>query len=144
MILLHQPWLLALLAVIPLIWWAWNDSKRRAAIRFPGTDRLMSSLKGRSSPARYVVPLLRILAVALIVLSIARPQKADEQTRVQTEGVAIQLGVARSGSMSQEDFADEDGGMQSRLSAVKQVVEKFVRGDGKKLGGRPEDLIGLI
>ncbi|HUN81097.1 MAG TPA: VWA domain-containing protein [Phycisphaerae bacterium] len=144
MILLHQPWFLVLLVVIPLIWWAWSDARRRAAIRFSGTERVAAASQSKSARARYVVPLLRCLAVALIVLAIARPQKADEQTRVQTEGVAIQLVVDRSGSMSQEDMLDEEGNGQSRLAALKQVVERFVRGDGKKLQGRPDDLIGLI
>lgn len=144
MILLKHPWLLVLLAMVPLGWWAWNNAKRRAAIRFAGTFQLGDARSSWSVRARIIVPLLRAAAVALIVLSIARPQKADEQTRVQTEGVAIQLVVDRSGSMAQEDFIDEDGNAQSRFAAVKGVVRGFVKGDARSLKGRPDDLIGLI
>lgn len=144
MILLRHPWLLALLALIPLIWWAYFNPKRRAAIRFAGVSRLKSGQSGWRRHLRLALPITRSLAVALIVLSIARPQKADEQTRVQTEGVALQLVVDRSGSMSQQDFVDVQGRRQSRLDAVKQVVRGFVEGDGGRLKGRPDDLIGLI
>ncbi|HKQ48306.1 MAG TPA: VWA domain-containing protein [Phycisphaerae bacterium] len=144
MILLRHPWLLALLALIPLIWWAYFNPQRRAAIRFAGVSRLKAQTSGWGQHLRLALPILRSLAVALIILSIARPQKADEQTRVQTEGVALQLVVDRSGSMGQQDFIDAHGRRQTRLDAVKQVVRGFVEGDGERLKGRPDDLIGLI
>jgi Ca-activated chloride channel family protein len=144
MILLRHPWLLALLALIPLIWWAYFNPRRRPAIRFAGVRRLQSGQSDRSRRLRLALPLVRSLAIALIILAIARPQKADEQTRVQTEGVALQIVIDRSGSMGQQDFVDPNGRRQSRLDAVKQVVRGFVEGDGGRLKGRPDDLIGLI
>mgnify|MGYP001565004889 CR=1 FL=1 len=144
MILLKYPWLLLMLAFVPLVWWAWGNRRRRAAIRFAGASRLAAGASGFSARMQLALPVMRCLAVALIVLSISRPQKADEQTRIKTEGVAIQMVVDRSGSMSQEDFATEDGGMVSRFEAVKEVVRGFVRGDGSGLKGRMDDLLGLI
>lgn len=143
MILLKYPWLLLFLACVPLVWWAWGNRRRRAAIRFAGVSRLAVA-NPRSAKLTVVLPVLRCLAVALVVLSIARPQKADEQTRIKTEGVAIQLVVDRSGSMSQEDFKSDDGNTVSRIEAVKEVVRGFVRGDGRELQGRADDLVGLI
>lgn len=144
MILLRHPWLLALLALIPLIWWNYLNPRRRPAIRFAGLSRLKSGQFSWNRRSRLILPMIRSLAVALIVLSIARPEKADEQTRVQTEGVALQMVVDRSGSMGQEDFIDAHGRAESRLDAVKQVVTAFIEGDGRRLKGRPDDLIGLI
>jgi Ca-activated chloride channel family protein len=100
--------------------------------------------KSLSNKARYLIPILRSLAIALLVLSIARPQKADEQTKVQTEGVAIELVVDRSGSMGQDDFRSAGGRSQTRLDAVKDVVRGFIEGDGDQLKGRADDLVGLI
>lgn len=145
MLLLRNPWFLFALVLLPVVWWAWLSRGRRAAIRFPGVSRFAAAGGAWSLRARYVLPGLRTLAVILIVLAIARPQKADEETKVTTEGVAIQLVVDRSGSMDQPDFAvDAKGSMQTRLQAVKDVVTAFVEGDGDELKGRRDDLIGLI
>ncbi len=144
MIVLRHPWLLLLLGLAPLVWWAYVDSRRRAVIRFAGAGRMIEGRRSWSIRARSALPLLRCLAFALLVLSVARPQKADEQTRIQTEGVAIQLVVDRSGSMDQKDFVSAGGRKQSRLEAVKGVVQAFVAGDGEELRGRQDDLVGLI
>src|SRR5262245_30977929 len=122
--------MLVLLALVPVVWWTIRNMRRRPAIRFAGVERVRSGQTGWAARSRWVLPALRCATIALIVLAIARPQKADEQTRVQTEGVAIQLVVDRSGSMSRQDFVDEDGSAQSRLDAVKGVVRNFVKGDG--------------
>jgi Ca-activated chloride channel family protein len=143
-IILRYPWALLLLGLIPLIWWAWLAGARRPAIRFSGLAGIRAAGGGGSARFRHVLPVLRSLAVALVVLSLARPQRADEQTRVQTEGVALQLVLDRSSSMGQQDFVDENGRPQSRLAVVKDVAERFVLGDGDKLRGREGDLVGLI
>jgi Ca-activated chloride channel homolog len=144
MIILRNPWVLFALVLVPVIWWMWFRAAQRSAVRFSGASRLTNH-QAWSLRARYLLPVLRSLAVILLVLSIARPQKADEETRVTTEGIAIQLVVDRSGSMDYQDFqADEKGNTISRLQAVKNVVEAFVLGDGQKLKGRPDDLIGMI
>jgi Ca-activated chloride channel family protein len=145
MILLRHPWVLLLLALaLPLVWWSATSARRRAAIRFSGVARFLYAPRTWADRARRLPVVLRCLAVAFLVLALARPQKADEQTRVQKEGVAIQLVVDRSGSMSQADFLQEDGSAQNRLDAVKSVVKSFILGDDRTLRGRPDDLIGLI
>lgn len=144
MITFGQPWFLVLLGVIPLIWWAHLSPRRRAAIRFSSVDRVKEGVTPISMYARHVPPVLRSLAVALVVLAIARPQKADEETRISTEGIAIQLVLDRSGSMKNEDFIDAAGRRLTRLDAVKNVVRQFVEGDGEEMKGRDDDLVGLI
>src|SRR6185503_4070172 len=115
--------------------------RRRAAIRISSVARLRAVGMTAGPAARYVLPVLRTLALALLILSIARPQRADEQTRIQTEGIAIQHVVDRSSSMDSPDFRDERGRPQSRLEAVKKVVHSFVGGDGAQLAGRTGDLM---
>lgn len=138
------PWVLPLvLVVVPLVWWAWLSKRRRAAIGFSNVARIPGATESWSVRARTVLPVLRSLAVILLVVSIARPRKADELTRIQTEGVAIELVVDRSGSMNQEDFTGARGRRQTRLQAVKDVVRSFVRGEGDALKGRQGDLLGL-
>ncbi len=144
MISLAHPWLLVLLGLIPIIWWAHLNPRRRAAVRFSDVSRFTAQTVTWSQRARHLLPLLRSLAVAFVVLALARPQKADEETRISTEGVAIQIVLDRSGSMASEDFVDERGRAQTRLDAVKKVVRQFVEGDGQDLRGRDDDLVGLI
>ncbi len=139
-----HPWLLLLLiAVVPPIWWSHLRRGRRATIAFSHVQPMVRSGAAWSLHARHVVPLLRTLAVVLLVVCVARPRRADEMTKVKTEGVAIQLIVDRSPSMNAEDLQDPHGRKQTRLQVVKDVVRGFIKGDEKELVGREDDLIGL-
>jgi Ca-activated chloride channel family protein len=69
--------------------------------------------------------------------------RADAITQVHADGVAIELVVDRSHSMSAIDFK-KNGGPINRLDAVKDVVSNFVLGEGQERPGRQSDLIGLI
>jgi len=89
------------------------------------------------------VPVLRSLALALLVVCLARPEKGIEQTRIYAEGIAIQMVVDLSGSMENQDFA-VSGRRTTRLEAVKKVFREFVEGIGGASKGRQDDLIGLI
>ncbi len=140
----HQPsaWCLLLLGLLPLVWWRWSGGRTRPAVIFSGVGALEAAGSSWAVRLRWIVPALRTLALALLVVCVARPQVANQRTRVVTEGIAIQLVVDRSGSMLAEDFK-LDGKAVSRLAAIRKVVEDFVAG-GAGLPGRPDDLIGLI
>ena len=82
------------------------------------------------------VRFLPAIAIALLITACAGPQterKVAEETR---QGVAIQLLVDISSSMEQS-LATQGEENVSRLEALKQVVEQFIR-------HREDDLIGLI
>lgn len=135
-------WFLLLLLAVPVLWWRWRDRRRVASVRFSSVRPLEQLGTTWAMRARWVLPGLRTAAVVLLVVSMARPQKPDEQTRISSEGIAIQMVVDRSGSMQAMDFR-LDGKPVDRLTAVRKVVRDFVLGEGK-LKGRPDDLIGLI
>jgi Ca-activated chloride channel family protein len=135
---------LTLLALTPLIWWRWSNRGGRPAMRFSSLENLRRRGTTWAVRARFIVPLLRTLAVLLLIVCLLGPQKGDEETRITSEGIAIQLLVDRSGSMIAEDFQIE-GKRVNRLDAIKQVATAFVLGDtSADLGGRPDDLIGMI
>ncbi len=137
-------WFLLLLpVVIPLIWWRWARQGRHASVRFSALDWLAGRSRTPKTRARILVPLLRTLAVTVLIICLARPQKGNEETRVLSEGVAIQTLVDVSGSMEALDF-NLDGRQVNRLAAVKSVFREFVLGNDNDLPGRPDDLIGLI
>ena len=134
-------WWLVLLPLAALAWLpAWR--RRRPTLAHSRVGLLVGSGRSWVSRFRWLPPLLRCLAIALVVVSIARPITANEQSRVFVEGVAIQSVVDRSGSMEAVDF-ELDAGRVSRLTAVKKVLTEFIVGDDE-LSGRPDDLVGLI
>ncbi|QDV90662.1 von Willebrand factor type A domain protein [Phycisphaerae bacterium RAS2] len=143
MIQLAHPWYLVLALLVPVVWWAYLRRKGRAMVQFSDVSVLVQAGAARKARWRTALPALRTLTVLMLVLSVARPQKADEQTRVQTEGIAIQLVVDRSGSM-REPFGERSGRRISRLEVVKDVVREFVEGNKAGLAGRRDDLVGLI
>jgi Ca-activated chloride channel family protein len=136
------PLLLLLLPLALLPWWRVFDGRMRGTIRYSSTDLLAACTGGLWPRFRFVPTLLRTLAIVSLVVCLARPGKADEETRVFVEGVAIQMLVDRSSSMQALDFSIA-GRPVDRLSAVKSVAKDFIVG-GDGLPGRPDDLIGLI
>jgi Ca-activated chloride channel homolog len=72
-----------------------------------------------------------MLAVMLIMVSLARPQKNNEKVEQWTEGIDIMIGLDISRSMEIEDF------QPNRLEAAKEVALNFVN-------GRVQDRIGLV
>lgn len=135
-------WLLLLGLLIPVALWSTVRRGKRPPVVFSDVEG--ARLAGRSfrTRLRWVPTALRILVLSLLVVSLARPVKANEQTRVSVEGVAMQMLVDRSSSMLAEDF-EVDGRRSNRLEAVKRVGAEFIAG-GDELPGRPNDLIGLI
>jgi Ca-activated chloride channel family protein len=138
----ESPWNLLLLLTIPLLLWLRARRKRTGGLRFPSVGHAADS--GRSLRQRLgAVPLLlQSLALVLIVIALARPQKGLERVREVSKGVAIEMVVDRSGSMGTE--MEYGGERLNRLGVVKRVFEKFVLGDGHHLKGRPDDLIGMV
>ena len=96
-------WWLLLLVVLPALWWRWARG-RHGAIMYSSLDAARAVRPTWAVRLRWIVPALRSAALIVLIVCLARPQKADEHTRVFTEGIAIQLLVDRSESMLAEDF----------------------------------------
>lgn len=132
---LHDPWMLLLLLALPLLW---RRHARQAppALRYPAVAAVQAVGPGRRARWRWLLPAVRALALALLVIALARPQLGKAASQIYTEGIDIMLAVDVSGSMLSEDF-QVDGQRANRLDAVKSVVRKF-------LERRPGDRVGLI
>jgi len=74
---------------------------------------------------------LRLIAVALLIIALARPQSFATGENVYTEGIDIAVVLDISGSMLAEDFKP------NRLEAAKDVIDEFI-------AGRTSDKIGLV
>lgn len=166
----HEPsvWFLFLGLLAPLVWWRWVSVRRRSAVTFSSVSLFRSVGASWAVRGRWLLPILRTIAVLGLVVCIARPQVADKQTEVRREGIAIELIVDRSGSMAAMDLAGRRD--MTRLDVAKDALERFVLGDeankddedsggagdfggaggagnsggGGSGGGRPNDLIGLV
>jgi Ca-activated chloride channel homolog len=89
----------------------------------------------RSRAGRWQMP-LTLLALALLVVGLARPQLGRSTSTVEASGVDMILAMDCSGSMEALDFK-VDGEPVNRLDVVKSVVSKFI-------DARPNDRIGLV
>jgi len=85
-----------------------------------------------------------MIAAAVVALAIAAtgPRAGDQSARVRRDGIAVMMAVDVSGSMRALDLSEHNREL-TRLDAVKETFERFVLGGGK-LGGRPDDAIGLV
>ncbi len=136
------PLALLILLAIPLVI-AWRRRRRRAAsLRFPSATQAARS--GRSWRQRLsgVPTFLRVAALALLAVALARPQKGTERVRETSKGVAIMMVLDRSSSM--KSAFDFRGQRSTRLDTCKAVFQDFVLGNRRDLPGRPNDLIGMV
>lgn len=124
-----------LLLLLPLLFLR-RKSKPVAFSSLAFLTEISPSLRQR---AAFSLPTLRALALALIVVALARPQEIDQQPKARL-GIALELVVDRSSSMG-EALA---GSGKDRLSAVKELFADFILGDGDTLTGRSDDLLGIV
>lgn len=133
---LASPWYLLLWFILPFLatqtLGIWLGTKapamRYADLRLVRCD--LKSTNWRATASRFL-PFVRILALALLILGLARPQLVDARQIVKGEGVDIALAVDISGSMASLDFQPDN-----RLEAAKQVIADFI-------DQRPYDRVGV-
>lgn len=128
-----QPWFLAgLLVVAALVWWEFQSRRRARAAAFSSLSLLGDAKPSWRVRLRWVPSAARILALAALVLAIARPQSGTASREITSEGIDIVLALDVSGSMKAEDFQPHN-----RLHVAKEVIRDFVT-------GRTNDRIGLV
>lgn len=142
MFLTSSVWFLLLLLLGPLIVWQLFRTRRSTAISFSSTKNAAGLPRSWRQRLSWVPPVLQVLAVVLMIVALARPQEGRKQTVTESEGIAIEIVVDRSGSMQALDF-ELEGEPVDRLTAIKDVAGKFITG-GDQLEGRYSDLIGLL
>ncbi len=139
---LASPWALLALLLIPVLLYVRLRQQREETIRFSDIRLVAAAGSSWRQRLRQVPLTLRILALVLIVIALARPQQGMEKVYDVSKGIAIEMVVDRSGSMG--TGMAFSGRESNRLEVVKQVFTQFVNGNGKELAGRPSDLIGMI
>ena len=138
----HSPLYFWLLLLVPLAAWRLFRSRRKSAIGFSSVALAKQMSPTLRQRLMWLPPALTLASIIFLIIGIARPREGREQTVVDSEGIAIEMVVDRSGSMRALDF-QIDGEHVDRLTAIKNVAGKFV-GGGDELEGRFNDLVGLI
>jgi Ca-activated chloride channel family protein len=125
-----------LLTALPLLALWWGRRGQAATILFSSTSVARQVGVPRKSAAGRFTMLLRLLAFALLVTALARPQFGKQTQDVSAEGIDIILAVDISGSMQALDFR-LNGQQVSRIEVVRSVVRDFI-------AQRTNDRIGVV
>ena len=134
MLRFESPWMLLLVTLVALALFVRLRQGSRASLRFSST--LLVREAGASFRQRLMgIPTaLRVLALLLLAIALARPQMGTEKIRDISHGIAIEMVIDRSSSMSAE--LRYQGEKLTRLDIAKRMFEEFVQGDGENLSGR--------
>ena len=123
-------WLLLILPFLT-IWYVFKHKQQNASLKvsalqaFGKQSQLWSLIK-------HLLFLLRLAAIGLIIVAMARPQTVDISSKIKkTLGIDIVMAIDVSASMLAKDLKP------SRLEALKTVASKFI-------ARRPNDRIGLV
>jgi len=122
-----------LFIIIPLMigWYIWKNKKLQGTLSMSTTKGFAIKPKNSYRILRHYAIVLRVLAVAAMIIALARPQSALSWQNETTEGIDIMIATDISGSMLSEDFSP------NRLEAGKQIAVDFIK-------ARPNDRIGLV
>ncbi|HHW81420.1 MAG TPA: VWA domain-containing protein [Bacteroidales bacterium] len=128
----NPTYLYLLLLLLPLIaWYIVKLSRMQASFKLPSTDAFEDMPRTLRVYLRHLPFALRIIAIALVIIILARPQSINQWQETQSEGIDIVLAVDISGSMLAQDLTP------NRLVAAKKVAAEFVT-------DRSRDKIGLV
>lgn len=128
------PWYLLLLLAIVLIGALHILARRwrqQPLLRYATITSLRHEKRSWRVLLQPLLPLLRWLALVLMVGALARPQLVESQQLIKGEGVDISLALDISGSMASLDFEPDN-----RLETAKRVIKDFV-------AERPFDRVSL-
>ena len=125
-------YLFLLLLLVPVVgWYIWKLHNTRAAVQLSSTENLSHQPKSIRVWLIHVPFVLRVAAITLLALALARPQLSNRWQSESTEGIDIMMALDISGTMLGEDLKP------NRLEAAKAVATEFVL-------SRPNDQIGLV
>lgn len=128
-----RPGLLYLLLVnIPVIvWYVFKHKQSSSSIKISSIAAVESNRAMFKEILGHGLFATRLIAIAFLIVALARPQASDKWENIDTMGIDIMLSIDISGSMLARDFKPD------RLEAAKNVATEFI-------AGRRNDRIGLI
>ena len=127
------PWVLYFLLIIPLMiaWYILRGMKVQTSVKYSSLNIFKDIPSTLREKLRHIPFAVRVLAIGLLIIALARPQSFSSGENVTTEGIDIAMVLDISGSMLAEDLKP------NRLEAAKNVIDDFIK-------GRISDRIGLV
>lgn len=123
---------LLLLLIVPICsWQLWKRRKMQPSLHLPTLQPFARAPRTWKQRLQYLPLIMLMIAFALFVAAMARPQSNFRQQQVNVEVVDIVLALDVSSSMKAMDF------QPNRLSVCKKVAKEFIE-------GRATDRIGLV
>jgi Ca-activated chloride channel family protein len=132
----QYPWLLGLLALLPVYAFLHGRAGRFSAIRFSSADVARAAGAVARSAAGRLLVFLRLLTVGLGIVALAGPRLAHVRTETVASGVDIMLVLDMSWSMMALDMGKPNE-FVSRMDMAQSVMKDFIQ-------RRPSDRIGLV
>jgi Ca-activated chloride channel homolog len=123
-------WLLLLIPVF-VIWYLVRLNNRYPEMQVPGLQWLENAPVTIRHYLQHILFSFRMLAVALLIVVLARPQTHNQWEELVTEGIDIVISFDISTSMLAEDFKP------NRIEASRNIASEFIK-------GRSSDRIGLV
>ena len=127
----HLLWLLAIPLLLAALYIYRELRERSPHMRVPAIQLWMASGKSVLSVLRHIPFVLRMVAMVMIIIAIARPRSSSEMEKTNTEGIDIVLAMDVSTSMLARDFTPD------RISAAKDIAIEFI-------AQRPSDRMGIV
>ncbi len=127
----HLLWLLAIPLLLAALYIYRELRERSPHMRVPAIQPWMASGKSVLSVLRHIPFVLRMVAMVMIIIAIARPRSSSEMEKTNTEGIDIVLAMDVSTSMLARDFTPD------RISAAKDIAIEFI-------AQRPSDRMGIV
>jgi Ca-activated chloride channel family protein len=124
-------WLIPAVFALAGAWWYFLSKKAYPSLKLSSTRAFAGYGVPVKAKIKQLMPLLRIVALTLLLVAIARPQTSFDEEKVTTEGIDIVIAIDVSGSMMSEDFTP------NRIGAAKKEAMEFV-------DARPHDRIGMV
>ncbi len=133
MITFGNPWYLAGLIIIPLIylWQRKVSQKIEGTVRISSAQLISAKMKRRGRNRIRILTLLQYLTIALVIMGLSRPRLRDSLSETNVDVVDIVLVIDISSSMLATDFPP------NRLEAVKKTAKDFI-------DARSGDRIGVL
>jgi Ca-activated chloride channel family protein len=129
----YSPWALALLpAFLLLAVWAYRQSRKKTpSVQYSSLQLVKSLNRGWRTRLIWLPAAVLFVGIGLLIVALARPQRADTKVRKNVEGIDIMLVLDVSDSMLIEDMKP------NRLEASKAMLTEFVQ-------RRSTDRLGLV
>lgn len=123
--------LLFVLYIPIIVWYVLRQKQSNASLQVSGFRSFRNISQSYKFYLRHLSFAFRCLALAFVILVLARPQSTDSFRNVNTEGIDIVISMDLSGSMLAQDLRP------NRMEAAIDVATEFI-------GGRDNDKIGLV